>query len=80
MSAVNRLLGNNSVPGDCRAIELHAASITSPPALPPTDIMNMCIFAAQMIVLYLFDIGIAWFVHPAQRRKRAEKAGRTGDA
>src|SRR5579862_38839 len=42
---------------------------------PTTDIMNMCIFAAPMIVLYLVSIGIAWFVHPTQRRKRAEKAG-----
>ena len=37
---------------------------------PTTDIMNMCIFAAPMIVLYLISIAIAWFVHPAQRRKR----------
>ncbi len=42
---------------------------------PTTDIMNMCIFAAPMIVLYLFSIGIAWFVHPTQRKKRAAKAG-----
>jgi len=42
---------------------------------PTTDIMNMCIFAAPMIVLYLGSIAIAWFVHPAQRRKRAAKAG-----
>src|SRR5580658_6347655 len=42
---------------------------------PTTDIMNMCVFAAPMIVLYLFSIGIAWFVHPTQRRKRAEKGG-----
>src|SRR5215469_15797947 len=41
---------------------------------PTTDIMNMCIFAAPMIVLYLVSIAIAWFVHPTQRRKRAEKA------
>src|ERR1039457_7069592 len=41
---------------------------------PTTDIMNMCIFAAPMIVLYLFSIGIAWFVHPTQRKKRAAKA------
>jgi len=36
--------------------------------------MNMCIFAAPMMVLYLISIGIAWFVHPAQRKKRAAKA------
>jgi sec-independent protein translocase protein TatC len=40
---------------------------------PTTDIMNMCIFAAPMIVLYLISIAIAWFVHPTQRKKRAEK-------
>jgi sec-independent protein translocase protein TatC len=38
---------------------------------PTTDIMNMCIFAAPMIVLYLVSIAIAWFVHPTQRKKRA---------
>src|ERR1700727_1683451 len=42
---------------------------------PTTDILNMCIFAAPMIALYLVSIAIAWFVHPAQRRKRAEKTG-----
>jgi len=35
-----------------------------------TDIMNMCIFAAPMIVLYLASIGVAWFVHPKNRKKR----------
>jgi sec-independent protein translocase protein TatC len=38
---------------------------------PTTDIMNMCIFAAPMVVLYLVSIVIAWFLHPTQRRKRA---------
>jgi Sec-independent protein secretion pathway component TatC len=33
----------------------------------------MCIFAAPMVALYLLSIGIAWFVHPNQRNKRAEK-------
>jgi sec-independent protein translocase protein TatC len=40
---------------------------------PTTDIMNMCLFAAPMIVLYLLSIGIAYFVHPTQRRARAAK-------
>ncbi len=40
---------------------------------PTTDIMNMCIFAAPMVALYLLSIGIAWFVHPAQRKKRESK-------
>lgn len=43
---------------------------------PTTDILNMTIYAAPMILLYLLSIGIVWFVHPKQRRKRAEKAGR----
>jgi len=40
---------------------------------PTTDIMNMCIFAAPMVALYILSIGIAWFVHPKQRRARASK-------
>lgn len=38
---------------------------------PTTDIMNMCVFAAPMIGLYLISIGVAWLVHP-KRRKRKE--------
>jgi sec-independent protein translocase protein TatC len=37
---------------------------------PTPDIMNMCIFAAPMIVLYLLSIGVAYLVHPKQRKKR----------
>jgi sec-independent protein translocase protein TatC len=40
---------------------------------PTTDILNMCIFAAPMIGLYVLSIGIAWFVHPTQRHARAAK-------
>jgi sec-independent protein translocase protein TatC len=36
----------------------------------------MCIFAAPMVALYGLSIGIAFLVHPAQRRKRREKQGR----
>jgi sec-independent protein translocase protein TatC len=50
------------------AIFIVAAIIT-----PTPDIVNMCIFAAPMIGLYVLSIAIAWFVHPEQRRKRAEK-------
>src|SRR5581483_1343871 len=39
---------------------------------PTTDIMNMCIFAAPMILLYVVSIGVAWMVHPKNRRKRRE--------
>jgi sec-independent protein translocase protein TatC len=38
---------------------------------PTTDIMNMCIFAAPMILLYLVSIGVAFMVHPTRRRARA---------
>jgi sec-independent protein translocase protein TatC len=40
---------------------------------PTPDILNMCIFAAPMIALYVLSIVIAWLVHPTQRKKRAEK-------
>jgi sec-independent protein translocase protein TatC len=40
---------------------------------PTTDILNMCIFAAPMVALYTLSIGIAWAVHPKQRKKHAEK-------
>ena len=40
---------------------------------PTTDILNMCIFAAPMVALYVLSIGIAFVVHPKQRKKRAEK-------
>ncbi|HZU22682.1 MAG TPA: twin-arginine translocase subunit TatC [Terriglobales bacterium] len=42
---------------------------------PTTDIMNMCIFAAPMIGLYAVSIGIAYIVHPKQRRARAARQG-----
>jgi len=42
---------------------------------PTTDILNMCIFAAPMVALYLLSIGIAYLVHPKQRKARqARKA------
>jgi sec-independent protein translocase protein TatC len=40
---------------------------------PTPDILNMCIFAAPMVALYVLSIAIAWLVHPDQRKKRAEK-------
>ncbi len=41
---------------------------------PTTDIMNMCMFAAPMVVLYMISILVAFLVHPKQRKKRAAKA------
>jgi sec-independent protein translocase protein TatC len=40
---------------------------------PTTDILNMCIFAAPMVGLYLISIIIAWLVHPKRRRERAAR-------
>jgi len=42
---------------------------------PTPDVVNMCIFAAPMLALYVLSIAIAWLVHPNQRKKRAEKKG-----
>lgn len=41
---------------------------------PTTDIMNMCLFAAPMILLYLLSIGVAFLMHPARRNKRKAAA------
>jgi sec-independent protein translocase protein TatC len=43
---------------------------------PTTDIMNMCLFAAPMVALYIMSIFIAWLVSPARRRAAAEKAAK----
>jgi sec-independent protein translocase protein TatC len=43
---------------------------------PTTDILNMCIFAAPMVGLYLISIIIAWLVHPKRRRERAARKSR----
>jgi sec-independent protein translocase protein TatC len=40
---------------------------------PTPDIVNMCVFAAPMIALYVVSIGIAWLVHPKQRQARQAK-------
>jgi sec-independent protein translocase protein TatC len=40
---------------------------------PTTDILNMCIFAAPMILLYLVSILVVWIVYP-KRRNRGKEA------
>ena len=43
-------------------------------ALAPTpDVSSMIIFATPMLALYAISIGIAWRVHPTQRRAREAK-------
>lgn len=41
---------------------------------PTTDIMNMCVFAAPMILLYLVSIGVAFMVHPTRRNRKKANA------
>src|SRR6185312_5822910 len=41
---------------------------------PTPDILNMCIFAAPMVGLYVLSIGVAYLVHPSRRKARAEKS------
>lgn len=43
---------------------------------PTTDILNMCIFAAPMVALYILSIGIAFLVHPKQRKARQARKDR----
>ena len=40
---------------------------------PTTDIMNMCIFAAPMVILYVISILIAYIFHPTRRKAMEEK-------
>jgi len=40
---------------------------------PTPDVMNMCLFASPMVVLYMVSILIAWLVHPKRRKARAAK-------
>jgi sec-independent protein translocase protein TatC len=51
------------------AVFLVAAIIT-----PSPDPWTMCIYALPMLGLYLVGIGVAWWVHPA-RKKKKEAAG-----
>jgi len=41
---------------------------------PTPDVMNMCILAAPMIVLYVLSIGVAALAHPSRRNPREKKA------
>jgi len=50
------------------AIFILAAIVT-----PTTDIMNMCLFAAPMVILYVISILVAWLVSPARRKASAAK-------
>jgi sec-independent protein translocase protein TatC len=49
------------------AVFIVAAIIT-----PSPDPWTMCIYAIPMLALYLIGIGVAWWVHPSRKRKKAE--------
>jgi sec-independent protein translocase protein TatC len=40
---------------------------------PSPDIGTLCLYAMPMLALYILGIGIAWWVHPARRKKKKEK-------
>jgi sec-independent protein translocase protein TatC len=40
---------------------------------PTPDPIGMCLFATPMLVLYLIGVGIAFLVHPANRKAREKK-------
>jgi sec-independent protein translocase protein TatC len=46
------------------AISVVAAILT-----PTTDIMNMLLFAAPMVALYIMSIVVAWLVYPKRNRR-----------
>ena len=41
---------------------------------PTPDVINMCVFAAPMLALYVLSIGVSWMVHPTTRAARKAKA------
>jgi sec-independent protein translocase protein TatC len=51
------------------AVFLVAAIIT-----PSPDPWTMCIYAIPMLALYMIGIGVAWWVHPDRRKKKAQEA------
>jgi sec-independent protein translocase protein TatC len=41
---------------------------------PMPDPASMCIYATPLLALYLVGIGVAWWVHPDRRKKKAQEA------
>jgi sec-independent protein translocase protein TatC len=68
MGVINAKFLFNHIRGAVLVFFIIAAILT-----PTTDILNMTIYAAPMILLYLLSIGLVWLVHPRQRRRRAER-------
>ena len=74
MGVVNARFMWNNLRYSILVIFIIAAIVT-----PTTDIMNMCIFAAPMVLLYLVSILVAYLVHPS-RRKAAQAKEAAGKA
>ena len=41
---------------------------------PSPDPWTMCVYAIPMLTLYVVGIGVAWWVHPERRKKKAQEA------
>jgi sec-independent protein translocase protein TatC len=41
---------------------------------PSPDPTTMCVYAVPMLALYILGIGVAWWVHPSRRKKKAQEA------
>jgi sec-independent protein translocase protein TatC len=41
---------------------------------PSPDPWTMCVYAVPMLTLYVIGIGVAWWVHPDRRKKKAQEA------
>ena len=41
---------------------------------PSPDPWTMCVYSIPMLTLYLIGIGVAWWVHPVNKRRKAKEA------
>ncbi len=41
---------------------------------PSPEVTAMCLFALPMLILYMVGVGVAFFVHPARRKKKKEQS------
>ena len=40
---------------------------------PDPSPVTMCLFASPMLILYMLGVGVAYFVHPARRKRKETK-------
>ncbi len=41
---------------------------------PLPDPISMCVFASPMLALYMIGVGVAYFVHPSRRKRKAQSS------